>query len=286
MRPNMRGSHQRLSCVLAGNVVARVSLSTLKRCAVITCLGMAFFGCATREQQTPPAQPAAKPSADPPKPLKPVPPTPIDKKAAELGETTWNPEWNQIVAQALPSVLLSNRVPRDVRDFCPRFYVMTNAQKRTFWAYFFQALAGAEAGLNPNATARHTEPKLAQQEHVPVTKVRTEGLLQLTYADRQRYGCAFDEDADRGLPPNDPARTILQPKNNLVCGVAILKNQLIDLHRPIVWSNSYWATLRPGTPGYHNFAKQMINPPAACGLDAEHSDRHAIPEPDEAMDAR
>ena len=125
--------------------------------------------------------------------MKRVPHTPIDKKAAELGETTWNPEWNQIVAQALPPVLLSNRVPRDVREFCPRFYVMTNAQKRTFWAYFFQALAGAEAGLNPDATVRHTEPKLAHEEHVPVTKVRTEGLLQLTYADRQRYGCPFDE---------------------------------------------------------------------------------------------
>ena len=75
--------------------------------------------------------------------------------------------------------------------------------------------------------------------------------------------------ADRGLPPDDPARTILQPKNNLVCGVAILKNQIIDLHRPLLWSNSYWATLRPGTVSYRNFAKQMINPPAACGLHAE-----------------
>ena len=121
---------------------------------------------------------------------------------------------------------------------------------------------------------------------MPVTKVRTEGLLQLTYADRQRYGCPFDEDADRGLPPDDPARTILQPKNNLVCGVAILKNQLIDLHRPLLWSNSYWATLRPGTPGYHNFAKQMTNPPSACGLHAELSHRHSQPEQAEEADTR
>lgn len=268
--------------MLAGNVVARVSLSALKRCAVIICLALAYSGCATRGQQSPPQ----KPAAGPPKSIKPVPPTPIDKKAAELGETTWNPEWNHIVAQALPPVLLSNRVPRDVRHFCPRFYVMTDAQKRTFWAYFFQALAGAEAGLNPDATARHTEPKLAHEEHVPVTKVRTEGLLQLTYADRQRYGCPFDEETDRGLPPDDPARTILQPKNNLACGVAILKNQLIDLHRPILWSNSYWATLRPGTLGYRNFAMQMTNPPAACGLHAEHTVRHAQPEQTDAADTR
>jgi hypothetical protein len=216
--------------------------------------------------------------------LKPVPPTPIAKKAAELGQTTWNPEWDQIVAQALPPVLLSNRVPRDVQEFCPRFYVMTNAQKRTFWAYFFQALAGAEAGLNPNATVRHTEPKLAQQEHVRGTKVRTEGLLQLTYADRQRYDCPFDQQADSGLQADDPTRTILQPKNNLVCGVAILKNQIIDLHRPLLWSNSYWATLRPGTLSYSIFAKQMINPPASCGLQTEHSDRHQPREKSRAAD--
>jgi hypothetical protein len=268
--------------MLAGKVVAPVSLSALKRCAALTCLGLTFAGCSTREQQTPPA----KAAADPPKSLKPVPPTPIAKKAAELGETTWDPEWNQIVAQALPPVLLSNRVPRDVRQFCPRFYVMTDAQKRTFWAYFFQALAGAEAGLNPSATVRHTEPKLAHEEHVPVTRVRTEGLLQLTYADRQRYGCSFDEEADRGLPADDPARTILQPKNNLVCGVAILKNQLIDLHRPLLWSSSYWATLRPGSFSYHIFAKQMINPPAFCGLHTEHTDRRPQSEQDEAMDTR
>lgn len=163
---------------------------------------------------------------------------------------------------------------------------MAKAQKRTFWAYFFQALAGAEAGLNPDATARDTEPKLAHEEHVPVTKVRTEGLLQLTYADRERYGCPFDEEADRRLPPDDPERTILQPKNNLVCGVAILKNQLIDLHRPLLWSNSYWATLRPGTLSYRIFAKQMTNPPAPCELHSEHPESYPQRDQAEAVDTR
>jgi hypothetical protein len=35
---------------------------------------------------------------------------------------------------------------------------MGEPDKRTFWAYFFQALAGAEAGLNPNTSIRHAEP--------------------------------------------------------------------------------------------------------------------------------
>ncbi len=230
--------------------------SGLKVYGLIFCLGAGFAACVPNG--------LALVSGNPPQ--KKVPHTPIDAKAAELGETTWNPEWNSIVERALSPTMLSTQVPRDVRRFCPRFYVMSDPEKRAFWAYFFQALAGAEAGLDPDATVRHTEPKLAKEEDVPVTKVRTEGLLQLTYADQRRYGCPFDEQADRGLAPDDPSRTILQPKNNLVCGVMILKNQIIYLHRPLLWSTSYWATLRPGTAGYRNFAKQMTNPPAACGL--------------------
>ena len=80
---------------------------------------------------------------------KPAPPTPIDAKKAELGGSTWNPEWDQIVEKALPPEMLSSQVPKDVRRFCPNFYSMGETDKRAFWAYFFQALAGAEAGLNP-----------------------------------------------------------------------------------------------------------------------------------------
>jgi hypothetical protein len=259
--------------------VARVSLSALKICAAVTCLGMAFSGCATWEQQAAPP----KPLTDPAKSLKTVPHTPIDKQAAELGGNTWDPQWNSIVAQALPPTMLSSRVPRDVRLFCPRFYSLDDADKRTFWAYFFQALAGAEAGLNPQATVRHTEPKLAKAEDVPVTKVRTEGLLQLTYADQQRYGCPFDQEADKALPSDNPTRTILQPKNNLVCGVMILENQIIQLHHPLLWRGSYWATLRPGSVSYQIFAKQMTNPPAACGLHRERPDGHPQRQQDETM---
>ena len=79
---------------------------------------------------------------------KPVPPTPIDKKKVELGGSPWDPEWDQIVEKALPAEMLSAQVPKDVLRFCPRFYAMDEADKRVFWAYFFQALAGAEAGLN------------------------------------------------------------------------------------------------------------------------------------------
>lgn len=200
---------------------------------------------------------------------KPAPATPIDEKKAELGGTPWNPEWDRIIEKALPSEMLSSQVPRDVRRFCPRFYDMGETEKRAFWAYFFQALAGAEAGLNPTTRTHHTEPEVANRDEVSGMSGRTEGLLQLTYADEKRYGCDFNWQADRTLKPNDPSKTILQPKNNLECGVKILANQIIVLHKPLLTRSAYWSTLQPSRPSYRVFARQMTNPPAACGLRAK-----------------
>jgi len=195
---------------------------------------------------------------------KPAPPTPIDAKKAELGGKTWDPAWDQIVEQAIPAEMLSSQVPHDVKRFCPRFYTMSDTDKRVFWAYFFQALAGAEAGLNPTTRVRHTEPEVAVTDKVSHRAVRSEGLLQLTYEDQKRYDCDFDWDKDRELKSDDPAKTILQPKNNLQCGVKILDNQIINQRKSLVSRKSYWSTLQPGTVSYRVFAKEMINPPAAC----------------------
>ncbi len=143
---------------------------------------------------------------------------------------------------------------------------MSQVDKRTFWAYFFQALAGAEAGLNPSANVRHTEPEVAVVDTVSHEMVRSEGLLQLTYEDHKRYGCNFDWKADRKLSAHDPAKTILRPENNLLCGIKILTNQLIVQHKPLLSPTGYWSTLHPGTPDYLVFRKQMTNVPAACEL--------------------
>jgi hypothetical protein len=160
--------------------------------------------------------------------------------------------------------MLSVAVVRDVRPFCPRFGTMSEADKRAFWAYFFQALAGAEAGLKPTTDVRHTEPEVAKKDTVTKRMVRSEGLLQLTYMDAERYGCAFDWEKDKSLPEKDPAKTILQPQNNLACGIKILENQLIEQKKPLVTRTSYWSTLQPGGPSYRHFVKQMTNVPAPC----------------------
>ncbi len=198
--------------------------------------------------------------------IKPAPPTPIAIKRVELGEgNPWNRAWDRLIEESLPRNLISRRRERAVRALCPRFRTMTLADRRAFWAYFFQALAGAEAGLKPTADVRHTEPQVAVIDPVTHRIVRQEGLLQLAYMDSVRYGCDFDWQRDKDLPEHDPAKTILQPRNNLMCGIRIAENQLIKLHEPLLSDSSYWVTLRPDSPSFKIFLRQMANLPAACG---------------------
>jgi hypothetical protein len=137
--------------------------------------------------------------------VKPAPATPIAEKKDELGKPSWDPEWDTIVEKALPVEMLSNQEAHAVKPFCPRFRSMSEVDRRAFWAYVFQALAGAEAGLEPTTDVRHTEPEAAVTDTVTKRRVRSEGLLQLTYMDADRYGCDFDWDKDKELPEKDPA---------------------------------------------------------------------------------
>jgi hypothetical protein len=203
----------------------------------------------------PPAEPA----------FKLAPATPIAEKKAELGDDrTWNPAWDLWIEAALPDDLLSSKVAKAVKPFCPRFVALNDADKRAFWAYFFQALAGAEAGLVPTRNVHHKDAVLQVRDDVTHHLVRQQGLLQLTYMDQERYGCDFDWEKDKNLDEHDPTKTILQPKNNLLCGVNIIRNQLIDQHKPLLSSTSYFATLQPGTVSVRVFLKQMANVPAVC----------------------
>jgi hypothetical protein len=206
---------------------------------------------------------AAIATADPE--VKLAPPTPIAAKKEELGKPGWDPEWDAIIEKALPGELLSSRkVEKDVRLFCPRYKDLSDVDKRAYWAYFFQALAAAEAGLEPTSNVRHTQPEVAVVDTVTRRMVRSEGLLQLTYMDATRYGCDFDWEKDKQLAEKDPNKTILQPKNNLLCGIKILDNQLMTRHKSLVTSKSYWSTLQPGTISYRVFLKQMTNVPDVC----------------------
>jgi hypothetical protein len=259
-----------------GISVKQLMMRTISMAGLPLCWMLVLGGCGRQVAQQParPAQPSS-----PPKPaLKQAPATPIAEKKEELGEPSWDPEWDVIVEKALSPEMLSPRVARGVRTFCPRFASMGEADKRAFWAYTFQALAGAEAGLKPTTNVRHTEPEVAIEDTVSKRTVRQEGLLQLTYMDAKRYGCDFNWKQDKPLAEKSPAKTILTPKNNLLCGVKILENQMLRQRKPLLSQSSYWVTLRPEQPSYLMFAKQMKNVPAVC--------RATIPRVEEARAKR
>jgi hypothetical protein len=197
---------------------------------------------------------------------KPAPPTPIAVQKAERGDDdAWDPNWDTLIEKTVPSDLLSPKREHEVKSLCPGFKKMSETDRRAFWAYFFQALAGAEAGLRPTADVRHTDPEVAVVDPVTHRVARQEGLLQLAYVDSQRYGCDFDWDKDKELAEHDPQKTILQPENNLECGIRILDHQLMVQHKPVLSESSYWVTLRPGTMSFNVFVKQLANLPEACG---------------------
>src|SRR5436309_819306 len=115
--------------------------STLRATIIaLTAAALLLDGCSKHQQ---PQHQAVSRSPAPKAPaMKPAPPTPIDVKRAELGGPMWDPAWDKIVELAIPPELLSAQIGRDVRHFCPHFAAMSEADKRAFWAYFFQALAG------------------------------------------------------------------------------------------------------------------------------------------------
>src|ERR1035438_6662795 len=115
------------------------STSPMVRILHIAAFVAVTVGSARGQSQASVAQPEPE--------MKVAPETPIAEKKVELGQETWDPAWDLMVEEVLPADLLTSAPARDVKQFCPRFNVMSEVDKRSFWAYFFQGLAGAEAAL-------------------------------------------------------------------------------------------------------------------------------------------
>ncbi len=155
--------------------------------------------------------------------------------------------WTQIVYTVIKkeeSYLLGQNVADDIEIFCPQYRSLTEAQRLNFWGQFFASLAYHESGWNP--VSRMIESNFTYKDSVTKMPVVSEGLLQLSYQDEGSYrlDCGFDWNKDKNLAAKDPRKTILNPYNNLRCGIKIMSIQLKKYRSITMSSNVYWAVLK------------------------------------------
>ena len=90
-------------------------ISGLALAGLPVCWVLVLGGCGRQVAQQPTEQPTqqrAQPSSPPKPALKQAPPTPIAEKKEELGQQSWDPQWDVIVEKALSPDMLSPRVAR------------------------------------------------------------------------------------------------------------------------------------------------------------------------------
>ena len=141
---------------------------------------------------------------------------------------TWKREWGLYVYDAvfdLAPELLKNKNIGGMSQVCPKYNFATDEQKASFWALFFASIAYPESSFNPN-TVYH--------EPYPLNKP-SEGLLQLS-ADDGAHGDACDFKGNKEL-------NLRSPKDNLRCGVLVMKNQIKVRKHLFPTSFYYWSVL-------------------------------------------
>lgn len=215
----------------------------------------------------PPKDTARQPASTPaptPKPPTPKPPsstTPAPTTGGSSFKALWEGKnadaanWTVYAEDALErygSALLKGTT--DIEDFCPMYDRLGHQDQLHFWVQLIAAMTKYESGFKP--TSRYTETSMGT-DRVTGKQIVSEGLLQLSYVDELNYRsvlpagvCDFDYQSDKQYAATDVRRTILDPKNNLTCGIGILNRQVQRFNKIAVGSGAYWAVIK-STSGHH-----------------------------------
>lgn len=152
------------------------------------------------------------------------------KKNAEITyakvEGGWKPEWNLFLADALDDLgedLISGEKVKDLKNICPRYKEGSGEAKKAVWVLIFASIAKFESNFDPN-TVFNEPPPLNNQ---------SVGLLQLSYGDEAHKGC----------PISKAKKNVADPKTNLTCGVAIMRNQIAKRGTLFTSKHYYWSVL-------------------------------------------
>lgn len=136
------------------------------------------------------------------------------------------------------------------------YHSLGHGERATVWCEFICGISRFESDWNP--LSRMQEPSLGVD---PVTgrPAWSEGLLQLSYQDTKNYPwlkSRISWEADSGLAPDDPKKTILDPLINLEAGARILAHQIARRGKAILQHGVYWSTIQNG--GTHDRSAQII----------------------------
>lgn len=154
--------------------------------------------------------------------------------------------WSEAVFHLIQTEARSLLQAEDFPFFCPTFAGLSENEKVNAAGFLISAMVKYESRFNP--LSRYQETTLGTD---PVTglPVWSEGLLQLSYQDTLAYPfCEFDWSQDKNLSATDPRKSILDPIQNLQCGVRILSEQVRKKGRLILSSGAYWAVIKKGSP--------------------------------------
>ncbi|MES2963768.1 MAG: murein L,D-transpeptidase catalytic domain family protein [Bdellovibrionota bacterium] len=134
----------------------------------------------------------------------------------------------------------------DIAGFCPNYANLTTNKKISFWVYLVSAMTKYESGFNPVSRMKEPQDVFTKPDPITGEPVYSEGLLQLSYQDKNSYPTLCTEfiwATDKLLSRTDPKKTILNPYKNLTCGIRIL-NRLVGNKNAISFSSGhYWSVL-------------------------------------------
>lgn len=148
--------------------------------------------------------------------------------------------WTGITLAAIQKHWQTLDSAQDMDMFCSQYKNLDVDTRQLVWGELFAALAYYESGWNPKS--QYTETTLGTDQ-VTGKPLVSEGLLQLSYTDtRWATWCDFDWQHDS--KEQTYALTILNPKNNLECGIGIMASQIRKNKNITMEKKVYWSTLK------------------------------------------
>lgn len=158
-----------------------------------------------------------------------------------------NSEWSKIAIDSVNKNFRILDTAVDMIYFCPTYNDLTGKQKIIVWSELVSSIAYFESSWDPE---NELEEKSLGIDPVTGKTIKSQGLMQLSYGDSMRVkSCQFNWEQDNKNPQNTPS--ILQPKNNLECGITILTNQIKKHKMIVIQGGAYWSVIKKG----HRFQK-------------------------------